>query len=89
MGKDVLLILNYYYLDDMISYLFIYPFRKHLKKGVLLYIHVNFIIALALALLVFVTGIETATKIRVYLLCVTLAQVMIEVFNTCRKCVLQ
>ena len=31
----------------------------------MLYIHVNFIIALALALLVFVTGIETATRIRV------------------------
>ena len=39
--------------------------RKQLKKGVLLYIHVNFIIALGLALLVFVTGIETAARIRV------------------------
>lgn len=40
--------------------------RKQLKKGVLLYIHINFIIALGLALLLFVTGIETATKIRVH-----------------------
>ena len=40
--------------------------RKQLKKGVLLYIHINFIIALGLALLLFVTGIETAAKIRVH-----------------------
>ncbi len=39
--------------------------RKKLNKGVLLYIHANFIIALSLALFAFITGIETAVEIRV------------------------
>ena len=50
--------------------------RKELKKGVLLYIHINFIIALTLALLVFVTSIETAAKIQVYILHVQLCMVI-------------
>jgi hypothetical protein len=35
--------------------------RKKLKKGVLLHIHLNLCIALLLALVLFVAGIETAT----------------------------
>ena len=40
-------------------------FRKKLKKGVLLYIHLNLAVALLLGLMVFVTGIDTATSLPV------------------------
>jgi len=35
--------------------------RKKLKKGVLLYIHFNLALALLLAMVVFVAGVETAS----------------------------
>ena len=40
-------------------------YRKSMNKGVLLYIHINFIVSLSLALAVFVVGIETATQYAV------------------------
>ena len=40
-------------------------YRKHLKKGPLLYIHINLSLALLLALLLLVFGIETASNITV------------------------
>ena len=39
--------------------------RKVLNKGILLYIHFNLFLALLLALIVFVSGMETATHIPV------------------------
>ena len=39
--------------------------RKKLNRGPLLYVHLNLSVALLLALLVLVCGIETATSIRV------------------------
>ena len=39
--------------------------RKQLKKGVLLYVHLNLSLALLLALVLFMTGLETATRIPV------------------------
>ena len=42
--------------------------RETLNKGVLLYIHFNLFLALLLALIIFVFGIETATHIKVSLL---------------------
>lgn len=39
--------------------------RRALNKGVLLYIHINFVISLSLALAVFVIGIESATGYNV------------------------
>lgn len=45
-----------------------YPFmihRKSLNKGVLLYVHLNLAIALLIALIIFVAGIETATPVPV------------------------
>ena len=52
--------------------------RKKLKKGVLLYIHLNLAIALLLALLVFVAGVETATSVPVSLLIVARGVIMIS-----------
>ena len=43
----------------------IFYYRRALKKGVLLYIHINFVISLSLALAVFVVGIESATGYNV------------------------
>ncbi len=43
--------------------------RKKLKKGVLLYVHVNMSFSLLLALLVFAFGLETATFNSVRLFC--------------------
>ena len=42
--------------------------RKVLNKGVLLYIHFNLFLALLMALILFVSGMETATHIKVLLL---------------------
>jgi len=42
--------------------------RKKLKKGVLLYVHVNLSAALLLALVIFVGGIETAKSVPVSVL---------------------
>ena len=42
-----------------------FHFRKKMNKGPLLYIHLNLSIALLLALLVFVGGIESAKMIKV------------------------
>ena len=39
--------------------------RKSLNKGALLYIHLNLAIALLIALVIFVAGIETAIAIPV------------------------
>jgi len=39
--------------------------RKSLNKGVLLYIHLNLAIALLIALVIFVSGIETGTPVPV------------------------
>ena len=39
--------------------------RKSLNKGVLLYVHLNLAIALLIALIIFVAGIETATPVPV------------------------
>jgi len=47
---------------------YVYPFmihRKSLNKGVLLYVHLNLAIALLIALIIFVAGIETATPVPV------------------------
>ena len=41
------------------------PFRKKLDKGVLLYIHLNLAIALLIALVVFVAGIQSVTSVPV------------------------
>ncbi len=52
--------------DDYIIIIIITLFcSKHLQKGVLLYIHINFCLSLCLALLVFIAGIETAVSIKV------------------------
>ena len=39
--------------------------RKSLNKGALLYIHLNLAIALLIALVIFVAGIETAAPVPV------------------------
>ena len=39
--------------------------RKSLNKGVLLYVHLNLAIALLIALVIFVSGIETGTPVPV------------------------
>ena len=51
-------------LSDIYS---IHVCRKKLEKGVLLYLHLNLSIALLIGLIIFVAGIETATRIDVSL----------------------
>ncbi|CAI8057672.1 Latrophilin-like protein LAT-2 [Geodia barretti] len=53
-------------------------FRETLNKGVLLYIHFNLFLALLLALIIFVFGIETATHIK--WLCATVAALLHYLF---------
>ena len=46
-------------------YLCLFDCSKKLNRGSLLYIHLNFCVALALALLLLLIGLQTATRVRV------------------------
>ena len=56
---------NIKYLLDLTKLLMYFYCRRALNKGILLYIHINFVISLSLALTVFVVGIESATGYNV------------------------
>ena len=58
---------KYISVTSIYIYLIFLQHRKVLNKGVLLYVHFNLLLALLLALIVFVSGIESAVHITVRL----------------------